>query len=46
MARATTNMIGNGVAGIAVARWDGALDVGRMHDVLERRVTPEAVAEV
>jgi aerobic C4-dicarboxylate transport protein len=46
MARATTNMIGNGVAGIAVARWDGALDVDRMHDVLERRVTPEVVAEV
>jgi aerobic C4-dicarboxylate transport protein len=46
MARATTNMIGNGVAGIAVARWDGALDVGRMRDVLERRAAPEAVAEV
>src|SRR6185503_302540 len=36
MARATTNMIGNGVAGIAVARWDGALDVTQMNDVLER----------
>jgi aerobic C4-dicarboxylate transport protein len=46
MARATTNMIGNGVAGIAVARWDGALDVDRMHDVLDRRTTPEVVAEV
>jgi Na+/H+-dicarboxylate symporter len=40
MARATTNMIGNGVAGIAVARWDGALDVARMHDELDRRVAP------
>ena len=46
MARATTNMIGNGVAGIAVARWDGALDVDRMRDVLERRTTPEVVAKV
>jgi aerobic C4-dicarboxylate transport protein len=46
MARATTNMIGNGVAGIAVARWDGALDVGRMRDVLERPAAPEVVAEV
>jgi aerobic C4-dicarboxylate transport protein len=46
MARATTNMIGNGVAGIAVARWDGALDVGQMRDVLERRATPEVIAEV
>jgi aerobic C4-dicarboxylate transport protein len=40
MARATTNMIGNGVAGIAVARWDGALDVARIHDELDRRVAP------
>jgi aerobic C4-dicarboxylate transport protein len=36
MARAVTNMIGNGVAGIAVARWDGALDVKRMHEELDR----------
>jgi aerobic C4-dicarboxylate transport protein len=46
MARATTNMIGNGVAGIAVARWDGALDVARMRDVLERRASRDVVAEV
>jgi aerobic C4-dicarboxylate transport protein len=46
MARATTNMIGNGVAGIAVARWDGALDVSRMRDVLERRAAPDVIAEV
>jgi aerobic C4-dicarboxylate transport protein len=37
MARATTNMIGNGVAGIAVARWDGALDLERLRTELERR---------
>jgi len=35
MARAVTNMIGNGVAGIVVARWDGALDVKRMHEELD-----------
>jgi aerobic C4-dicarboxylate transport protein len=46
MARATTNMIGNGVAGIAVARWDSALDVDRMRAVLERRAAPEVVAEI
>ena len=34
MARAVTNMIGNGVAGIVVARWDGALDVEKMADEL------------
>jgi len=46
MARATTNMIGNGVAGIAVARWDGALDAERMRQVLDRRTVGDAVAEV
>jgi Na+/H+-dicarboxylate symporter len=46
MARATTNMIGNGVAGVAVARWDGALDVARMRDVLERHKTPAKLAQV
>jgi aerobic C4-dicarboxylate transport protein len=45
MARATTNMIGNGVAGVAVARWDGALDVARMHDVLEGRARRDVIAE-
>ena len=46
MARATTNMIGNGVAGVAVARWDGALDVAQMRDVLERHQRPEKLSEV
>lgn len=35
MARATSNMIGNGVAGVAIARWDGALDVAQMRRVLD-----------
>ncbi|MBI1650216.1 dicarboxylate/amino acid:cation symporter [Hyphomicrobium sulfonivorans] len=30
-ARALTNLIGNGVATVVVARWEGALDVDRMH---------------
>jgi aerobic C4-dicarboxylate transport protein len=34
MARGTTNMIGNGVATIVVARWDNALDVAQMNLVL------------
>jgi Na+/H+-dicarboxylate symporter len=33
-ARAVTNLIGNGVATIAIARWDRALDVRRMDEVL------------
>jgi aerobic C4-dicarboxylate transport protein len=36
MARAVTNMVGNGVAGIVVARWDGALDVPQLKKELER----------
>ena len=46
MARATTNMIGNGVAGVAVARWDGALDVNHMRAVLDRHKIPEKPAQV
>ena len=33
-ARAITNLIGNGVATIVVARWEGALDQDRMQRVL------------
>lgn len=33
-ARAITNFIGNGVATVAIARWEGALDVERMRAVL------------
>ena len=46
MARATTNMIGNGVAGIAVARWDGAVDVARMNEELNRPSASRAAARV
>ena len=34
-ARALTNLIGNAVATVVVARWEGALDVDRMHRVLD-----------
>ena len=33
-ARALTNMIGNGVATIVVARWEGELDFGRLNSEL------------
>jgi aerobic C4-dicarboxylate transport protein len=46
MARATTNMIGNGVAGIAFARWDGAVDVARMNEELNRPSASRAAARV
>ncbi|MDC6128081.1 cation:dicarboxylase symporter family transporter [Burkholderia gladioli] len=35
-ARAVTNLIGNGVATVVVARWDGALDMDRARAVLDR----------
>jgi DAACS family dicarboxylate/amino acid:cation (Na+ or H+) symporter/aerobic C4-dicarboxylate transport protein len=34
--RAVTNLIGNGVATIVVARWEGALDMNRARAVLDR----------
>ena len=34
MARATMNVIGNGVATLVVARWDGALDIAQMRRAL------------
>ena len=34
MARATMNVIGNGVATLVVARWDGALDIAQMQRAL------------
>jgi aerobic C4-dicarboxylate transport protein len=40
-ARAIVNLIGNGVATIVVARWEGALDMGRAQQVLAARA-PDA----
>jgi aerobic C4-dicarboxylate transport protein len=41
-ARALTNLIGNGVATIVVARWEGALDTERMHQHLNKVTDEEA----
>ena len=41
-ARALTNLVGNGVATIVVAKWEGALDEARMHSHLDRETDQEA----
>ena len=48
-ARALTNLVGNGVATLVVAKWCGQLDEQRLHDVLHDRPVAElqqAEAEV
>jgi aerobic C4-dicarboxylate transport protein len=40
-ARALTNLIGNGVATVVVARWEGALDVKRMERALNGEILEE-----
>jgi aerobic C4-dicarboxylate transport protein len=41
-ARALTNLIGNGVATIVVAKWEGALDHNRLHQQLDGETDLEA----
>ena len=41
-ARALTNLVGNGVATIVVAKWEGALDENRLHKHLNRETDQEA----
>jgi aerobic C4-dicarboxylate transport protein len=41
-ARAITNLIGNGVATMVVARWEGAVDMPRALSILDGRTVPEA----
>ena len=41
--RALTNIIGNGVAGIVVAWWEGELDRGKLNAGLNRDVDPSSV---
>ena len=41
-ARALTNLIGNGLATVVVAKWEGALDEGRLHRRLNRETDAEA----
>jgi aerobic C4-dicarboxylate transport protein len=43
-ARAITNLIGNGVATLAVARWEGALDTARLTRILGEKGPPEVHA--
>ena len=49
-ARALTNLIGNGVATVVVAKWCGALDEQRMqqqlaHETAQEAAEPEAVLD-
>ena len=41
-ARALTNLIGNGLATVVVAKWEGALDEKRLHRRLDRETELEA----
>lgn len=41
-ARALTNLVGNGVATVVVAKWESALDEGRLNRVLNRETEAEA----
>ena len=36
-ARAVTNLIGNGIATIAIAKWDGALDQAMVREVINEQ---------
>ena len=44
-ARALTNLVGNGVATLVVAKWCGQLDDKRLDDVLSQRVAMEPAPE-
>ena len=43
--RSLTNLIGNGVATVVVAKWEGALDVGRMNRLLNGEAVEDLPAE-
>jgi aerobic C4-dicarboxylate transport protein len=45
-ARALVNMIGNGVAAIVLAKWEGELDEMRMREVLDGRITADEIGLV
>jgi len=44
-ARAITNLIGNAVATMVIARWDGALDLERARAILDGHAPPRKVIE-
>ena len=41
-ARALTNLVGNGVATVVIAKWENALDEERMHRILDQETELEA----
>jgi aerobic C4-dicarboxylate transport protein len=41
-ARALTNLIGNGLATVVVAKWEGSLDETQLHRVLNQETDLEA----
>jgi Na+/H+-dicarboxylate symporter len=43
--RAITNLIGNGVGTMVIAKWDGSLDTERMRRVLDGEVDVEEKLE-
>jgi aerobic C4-dicarboxylate transport protein len=45
-ARAITNLIGNGVAAVAVSRWEGEFDLAHARKVLDGEAPPEVVEAV
>ena len=45
-ARAVTNLIGNGIATVAVGRWEGALDLARARAVLDGKPVAELAPHV
>jgi aerobic C4-dicarboxylate transport protein len=45
-ARAITNLIGNAVATMVIAKWDGALDLERARAILDGQPPPEEIVEV
>jgi aerobic C4-dicarboxylate transport protein len=40
-----TNLIGNGVATIVVAKWENSLDEKRLQQVLDREINPAGLTE-
>jgi aerobic C4-dicarboxylate transport protein len=40
-----TNLIGNGVATLVIAKWENALDERRLQQVLDRKIDPAMLAQ-
>ena len=43
--RSLTNLVGNGVATLVISRWEGELDIGRLHAALKTPFTAGEAAE-